>query len=362
MDLMRQLPGGKVKLTLNDPELPLITTIIPTYRRPDRLKKAIRSILNQTYPRFQICVYDNASEDATAEIVAKFAQEDARVKYHCHVRNIGAGENFQYGLDRVKTPFFSFLSDDDFLLPEFYETALRGFKNYPDATFSMGAVIDVNDEGEALDIILSRWPEKELFSPPEGLLEMIGKYSNWAGILFRKEIIDKVGPLDLNLKAIDIDYMFRAAACSSFVVSKKPCAVFVQHSSSYSGYNGLKLIWPGWQMMISKLHQAQLSVEVQALAEQKLKIDLQNLLLMNVFRSLEKKKFDEATSVTNIFNQNCQRKWMKQFLAITIKICKAFPLVQKLLVLMLTMRRLWLRRIKRASIQSEYRKWKGFLQ
>ena len=96
---------------------PLITTIIPTYRRPKLLKRAIKSVLNQTYPHFQVCVYDNASEDETAEVVAEFAKKDPRVKYHCHPENIGAIKNFKYGLERVGTEYFSILLDDDLLLP-----------------------------------------------------------------------------------------------------------------------------------------------------------------------------------------------------------------------------------------------------
>ena len=67
---------------------PLITTIIPTYRRPKYLKKAIESILSQTYPHFQIWVCDNASGDETAEVVAEFSKKDPRVHYFCHEKNI----------------------------------------------------------------------------------------------------------------------------------------------------------------------------------------------------------------------------------------------------------------------------------
>ena len=63
---------------------PLITTIIPTYRRSEKLKRAIQSVLAQTYPHFQICVYDNASGDETADVVAALAKEDSRVQYFCH--------------------------------------------------------------------------------------------------------------------------------------------------------------------------------------------------------------------------------------------------------------------------------------
>ena len=103
------------------PDTPLITTIIPTYRRPTLLKRAIESVLQQAYPHFQVWVLDNASGDETAEVVTQLTQQDKRVKYYCHPENVGAFNNFQYGLEQVSTPFFSFLSDDDMLLPDFYQ-------------------------------------------------------------------------------------------------------------------------------------------------------------------------------------------------------------------------------------------------
>jgi glycosyltransferase involved in cell wall biosynthesis len=69
---------------------PLITVIIPTYRRPKMLGRAIRSVLNQTFPDLQVCVYDNASGDETTQVVVEFAERDSRVRYHCHAANIGA--------------------------------------------------------------------------------------------------------------------------------------------------------------------------------------------------------------------------------------------------------------------------------
>ena len=90
------------------PSAPIITTILPTFRRPRLLRRAIRSALNQTYPHLEVRVYDNASGDETPEVVAELARQDARVKYHCHPTNIGAARNFLYGMERVDTPFFFF--------------------------------------------------------------------------------------------------------------------------------------------------------------------------------------------------------------------------------------------------------------
>jgi glycosyltransferase involved in cell wall biosynthesis len=75
--------------------LPKITTIIPTFRRPQLLRRAIRSVLAQNYDRFRVCIYDNASGDETAAVVGQFAREDPRVHYYCHSSNIGAWDNFK---------------------------------------------------------------------------------------------------------------------------------------------------------------------------------------------------------------------------------------------------------------------------
>lgn len=50
----------------------LITTILPTYRRPQLLKRAIESVLKQTMQDFNLYIFDNASQDETPEIVSKY--------------------------------------------------------------------------------------------------------------------------------------------------------------------------------------------------------------------------------------------------------------------------------------------------
>ena len=87
---------------------PQITTVIPTYRRPKLLRRAIQSVLNQTYPHFLVCVYDNASGDETEEVVAEIAHRDSRVRYHRYPENIGLVRNFAYGAAQVVTPFLDF--------------------------------------------------------------------------------------------------------------------------------------------------------------------------------------------------------------------------------------------------------------
>ena len=78
MEKMKKKENEKLLEKVNHP---MITTIIPTYRRPKLLRRAILSVLNQTYTNIQVCVFDNASGDETALVVAELARMDNRVKY-----------------------------------------------------------------------------------------------------------------------------------------------------------------------------------------------------------------------------------------------------------------------------------------
>ena len=233
---------------------PMITVILTTYRRPQLLKRAIHSVLKQTYPHFQICVYDNASGDETASVVAELAKADPRVKYYCHPQNIGAFNNFQFGLKRVETPLFSFLADDDFVLPEFYEIAVAGFNSHPEAMCSVTDVIQLGMHNNILSMALETSTPRFHY-PPEGLRELLEhRYGLWTGALFRKEITEVVGLLDRETGMFsDHDFAFRIAARCPFVVSKHPGAVFNLSMSQARAPYLFDWRWPGVLKMIRNL-------------------------------------------------------------------------------------------------------------
>lgn len=231
-----------------------ITTILPTYRRPALLGRAIRSVLAQTCPNFVLRVYDNASGDATERVVAEFSRGDPRVRYHRHSENLGALRNMQYGLRQVETPYYSILSDDDILLPDFYETALDGFRRHPEAAFSATAVVHMDDRGRIHRSPEFSW-EPGLHAPPAGLRTMLERgHPVWTGTLFRKELIAELGPLDPEVGPIaDLDFELRAAARFPFVVTRKPGAIFTIHPDSLWETRRLDTVWPGWLKIIRNL-------------------------------------------------------------------------------------------------------------
>jgi len=318
-----------------------ITTIIPTYRRPQLLRRAIQSVLNQTYPDFQVCVYDNASGDETAEVVAEFAKKDSRVKYHCHAENIGAVANFNYGMAQVDTPYFSFLSDDDIVLPDFYATTLAGFTLHPDAIFSAGEVIEMTEQGEVVKAPLHTWSREGYFTPPEGLLEMIRvKPPILTGILFRRELIEQFGFFDDNIDINDYDLELRVGARFPFIVNRKLCGIFVLQTTSYSVNKGTSFLYHGYPQTLAKLkNDTRISTAVREQGSQELTAWLKRLTFRSGLFLVSTKDFEEVGKIAELLASQYQLYTKGRFLRLLVWLGKHFGFLSQLLALIYAFRK-----------------------
>jgi len=313
---------------------PLITTAIPTYRRPRLLRRAIMSVLAQSYPHFQVCVYDNASGDDTENVVRELAAVDGRVKYFCHPQNIGAMPNFTFGMSRVETPFFSLLSDDDVLLPEFFEKALEGFAQNPEAIFSALATIHTDEAGRVTLVPLADWNDG-VYRPPDGLLTMLEKgHPEWTAILFRRDVLEKVGTLDPETGApADLDYELRIAARWPIVISREPGAIFVAHSASVSAATRLENAWPAWQKINTNIQQEESIPRESRLRahEQILRNFQQRFLALGGLSYVVNKDWKQAEHASRILRDGYNRYFQAVSLRCFTQVAKHWPLAHKLL-------------------------------
>ena len=71
-------------------KLPLVTVIIPTYKRPIMLEKAIKSVINQTYKNIEIIVVDDNKYNSKEHINTKnMIKNYPNVRYYKNKKNIG---------------------------------------------------------------------------------------------------------------------------------------------------------------------------------------------------------------------------------------------------------------------------------
>jgi glycosyltransferase involved in cell wall biosynthesis len=104
---------------------PLVTVGIPTYNRPDGLRRTLECIRGQTYPNLEIIISDNCSSTVETRAVALAHQQaDPRVKYHRQETNIGLEANFKYLLAQATGEYYFWAADDDEWTPDFVSVCM----------------------------------------------------------------------------------------------------------------------------------------------------------------------------------------------------------------------------------------------
>ena len=111
----------------------LISVVIPTYSRNESLKRAIDSVLGQTYENLEIIVVDDNPKDSewrtrSMQIMNDY-KDESRITYILNEHNMGGGLARNCGINCASGKYIAFLDDDDVYLPERIEKQLRVFEN-----------------------------------------------------------------------------------------------------------------------------------------------------------------------------------------------------------------------------------------
>ena len=93
---------------------PKVSIVIPVYNVKIYLKRAINSIINQTYNNIEIIIVDDGSTDGSSIICDEYKGVDKRIKVY-HKENGGLSSARNYGLNHVTGDWIMFLDSDDWL-------------------------------------------------------------------------------------------------------------------------------------------------------------------------------------------------------------------------------------------------------
>jgi len=210
--------------------LPKVTILIPTYRRPQPLRRALKSALAQTFRDFEVQVCDDASGDETAAVTAEFAARDRRVKYVGRAQNLGMIGNFVRSTEDVRTPFFTVLDDDDVAMPDFLESGLAQLERFSEAPIYCGLLVFCSEAGDCLGAPAA--PGAEGLHQPPALMEMMRSQS-LGGVIFRTEGLRRAGGLDAEINfSFDTDLLWRIAARWPIVVGRQPGVLHFVYDAS----------------------------------------------------------------------------------------------------------------------------------
>jgi glycosyltransferase involved in cell wall biosynthesis len=164
------------------PELandPLITIAIPTFNRAPLLKECLGTALAQSYQNFEVVVSDNASTDATAEVLKSVS--DQRLRVVRQQRNLGQLANWNACLAEAKGDYAVVLSDDDWIAPWLLERCVALIRRDP----RIPVVVTVSD----------RYVAAERRTLPEVTSRKLGT-GIWEGIqIFQELLKGRISPV-----------------------------------------------------------------------------------------------------------------------------------------------------------------------
>jgi glycosyltransferase involved in cell wall biosynthesis len=100
---------------------PRVSVGMPAYNASAHIAHAIASITAQTFADFEIIVSDNASTDATRDIVEQLAAKDSRIRYVRQRTNMGANRNYTFVAAEARGEYFKWASSSDWCAPTFLQ-------------------------------------------------------------------------------------------------------------------------------------------------------------------------------------------------------------------------------------------------
>ena len=107
------------------------TVVIPAFNTEATIGAALRSVLAQTVPDFELMIVDDGSTDATADRVGEYAS-DSRV-HLLRQENAGPAIARNAAIEAGSAPLVSFLDSDDVWLPSYLETMAAALEGDPSA-------------------------------------------------------------------------------------------------------------------------------------------------------------------------------------------------------------------------------------
>jgi hypothetical protein len=217
---------------------PLVSVLVPVLNGAAFLEAALTSAVALDYPNLEILISDNASTDATPEIIARFADQDPRIQAFHHVQILPAAEHFNFLHTRMapESAYVKWLHADDTLRAD----SVRRMVELAEANPSVGLVtssMEVNDR------VMGVWPDALEVTPGRDMIRLYLRrevpyvFGNPSTLLFRSEFARRSEPFyaqnqPLLLQQLEIEACYRILLESDLGYIPEPLSEMGVHDQS----------------------------------------------------------------------------------------------------------------------------------
>jgi glycosyltransferase involved in cell wall biosynthesis len=128
---MKNISSDLIKLAENIKDPPLVSVIMPVYNRVNIVKKAIDSVLNQSYSNIELIIVDDGSVDGTVKVLEEI--KDEKIILIKNKENQGQGKSRNIAIKVSKGEYITYLDSDDIWDENFILAMMGGFLKLKDA-------------------------------------------------------------------------------------------------------------------------------------------------------------------------------------------------------------------------------------
>lgn len=212
----------------------LVSIITPTYNCGNYIEKTIKSVINQTYKKWEMIIVDDCSTDNTENIVRKYQQQYPNIIYIILDKNSGAAVSRNTALKNAKGRYIAFLDSDDLWMSEKLEKQINFMKNN-NYYFSYTNYEEIDENDNSLN---------KLITGPKRITKTEMYNYCWPGCLTVMYDAEKIGLIQIEDLKKNNDY-----AIWLKVIKKAECyllnenlAKYRKRTGSISNHNFIKLI------------------------------------------------------------------------------------------------------------------------
>lgn len=203
---------------------PLVSIVLPVRDGAAYLSGAIEALLEQTLGDFELVCVDDASSDATPQILRAHARRDPRLAILTNANRRGLPASLNIGFARARGALHTWMSHDNLARPQMLERLVAALRAAPHSAIAYGGYAEIDEQGEASGNQPAQ-PASHLL-----LANVVG-----AAFLYRSQVWAALGGYDEALEGVeDYDFWLRARRRFAFTRVEEDVLRYRLHPASLS--------------------------------------------------------------------------------------------------------------------------------
>ncbi|MBN1830333.1 MAG: glycosyltransferase, partial [Deltaproteobacteria bacterium] len=229
------LTGGARRTGDRTSDSPAVSVVMPAYNHEKFIIPAVESVRDQSFKNWELLIVDDGSTDETGSKADGLSGGPIRV---FHQENSGTASALNRGLAEARGQYIAILNSDDAYHPKRFERLIEAMNGNPGALLALSTVRLIDGQGE--QIVAGR--EVKWLAAAREFYRNSGNFflsvlrDNFtctsSNFLFRRELLDRIGPFRDFRYANDLDFLFRALSIAPPVFADEELLSYRIHEAN----------------------------------------------------------------------------------------------------------------------------------